>query len=65
MATVLMMAKVISRQSMDNREHLRRLLKEKQPALSAALELAVDLVGRELRSPEMVRDISASEGHDQ
>jgi hypothetical protein len=65
MASVLMMAKVISRQSMDNREYVRRLLKEKQPALSAALELAADLVGRELRPPEMLHDFSAADGHDQ
>jgi len=31
MASVLMMAKVISRQSMDNREYVRRLLKESNP----------------------------------
>jgi hypothetical protein len=65
MAQYLMMAKVISRRSMDNREYVRRLLEEKQPALSAALELAADLAGRELISPEMLRDFSASEGHDQ
>jgi hypothetical protein len=59
------MGKVITQQSTQNREYARRLLKEKQPALSAALELAADLVGRELRSPGMPRDFSASEGHDQ
>jgi hypothetical protein len=59
------MGKGITQQSTQNREYARRLLKEKQPALSAALELAVYLVGRELRSPGMLRDFSASEGHDQ
>jgi WhiB family redox-sensing transcriptional regulator len=44
------MAKASSQQSMENREYVRRLLNEKQPGFSAALELAMDLVGRELRS---------------
>jgi hypothetical protein len=65
MASVLTMAKVISSQSLDNGEYVRRLLKEKQPALSAALELAADLVGRELRSRELRRDFGAYEGDDQ
>ena len=64
MAQYLMVAKVISRQSTGNRKFARRLVKEKQPALSAALELAADLVGRELRSPGMLHDFSASESHD-
>ena len=55
------MAKIISQQSMENREYVRRLLKEKQPEFSAALELAADLVGRELRSRETQCDFSASE----
>jgi hypothetical protein len=55
------MAKVVSQQSMENREYVRRLLKEKQPEFSVALELAADLVGRELRSRETQRDFSASE----
>jgi len=46
---------------MKNREYVRRLLKEKQPGISVALELAMDLVGRELRSRETQRDVSASE----
>jgi hypothetical protein len=65
MASVLTMAKVISRQSLDNGEYVRRLLKEKQPGLSAALELAADLVGRELRSRDLLRDFGAYEGDDQ
>jgi len=50
------MVKVISQQSMENREYVRRLLKQKQPGFSAALELAMDLVGRELRSAGMHDD---------
>ena len=56
------MARVISQHSTRNRKYVRRLLREKQPGFSAALELAMDLAGRELRSLEMQRDVSASEG---
>ena len=45
------MATVNSEQSAENMEYVRRLLKQKQPGISAALESAVDLVGRELESP--------------
>jgi hypothetical protein len=55
------MAEVISQQSAQNRKYVRRLLREKQPGFSAALELAMDLAGRELRSRETQRDVSASE----
>ena len=55
------MAKGISRQSMENREYVRRLLREKQSEFSAALELAMNLVLREPRSREIQRDVSASE----
>ena len=55
------MAKGISRQSRENRQYVRRLLKEKQPEFSAALELAMNLVRREPRSQEIQRDVSASE----
>jgi WhiB family redox-sensing transcriptional regulator len=54
------MATVITEQSMENMEYVRRLLKQKQPGFSATLESATDLVGRELGSPEMLRDISAT-----
>jgi len=54
------MAKGVSRQSMKNREYVRRLLREKQPEFSAALELAMNLVLREPRSREIQRDVSAS-----
>jgi hypothetical protein len=52
---------VITGQSTENMEYVRRLLKKKQPGFAAALELAVDLLERELCSPEMPRDISAAE----
>ena len=55
------MVKSISRQSMKNREYVRRLLREKQPEFSAALELAMNLVLREPKSREIQRDVSASE----
>jgi len=54
-------AKRISRQSMKNREYVRRLLREKQPEFAAALELAMNLVLREPRSREIQRHVSASE----
>ncbi len=60
-ARKMTMAKVISQQSTQNRKYVRRLLREKQPGFSAALELAMDLAGRELRSRETQRDVSASE----
>ena len=55
------MAKGASRQSMKNREYVRKLLREKQPEFSSALELAMNLVRREPRSQEIQRDVSASE----
>ena len=55
------MVKSISRQSMKNREYVRRLLREKQSEFSSALELAMNLVLREPRSREIQRDVSASE----
>jgi len=55
------MAKGISRQSRENRQYVRRLLRQKQPEFSAALELAMNLVRREPRSQEIQRDVSASE----
>ena len=55
------MAKSISRQSMKNREYGCKLLREKQPEFSAALELAMNLVLREPRPREIQRDVSASE----
>ena len=54
------MAKSMSRQGMKNREYVRKLLREKQPEFSAALELAMNLVLCEPRSWEIQRDVSAS-----
>jgi hypothetical protein len=42
------MALNIAEQSLENQEYVRRLLKQKQPAFAAALELGVELVGRKL-----------------
>ena len=55
------MAESISRQGMEDREYVRRLLRDKQSELSAALELAMNLVLREPRSQEIRPDVSASE----
>jgi hypothetical protein len=44
-------AAVNTEESAENMEYVRRLLKQKQPGFSAALESAADLVGRELKSP--------------
>jgi len=52
------MAMVVTQQSTENMEYVRRLLKLKQPGFAAALELAVDLVERDLESPEVPCDIS-------
>jgi len=54
----LTMAMVVTQQSTENMEYVRRLLKQKQPGFAAALELAVDLVERDLESPEVPYDIS-------
>jgi hypothetical protein len=52
------MAMVVTQQSTENMEYVRKLLKQKQPGFAAALQLAVDLVERDLKSPKMSRDIS-------
>lgn len=51
------MAMVINRQSTENMEYVGRLLRQKQPGFAAALELAADLVERDLISPETPRDV--------
>ena len=43
-------ALVVTEQAVENIEYVRRLLEQKQPGFAAALELAVDLVRRELRA---------------
>lgn len=55
------MAKSTSRQSMKNREYVRKLLREKQPEFAAALELAMNLVLREPRSQQIQRGVRASQ----
>jgi len=55
------MAKGIMRQGMKNREYVRKLLREKQPEFSSALELAMNLVLPEPRSQEIQRHVSAFE----
>jgi hypothetical protein len=40
-----------AQQAMANREHVRRLLKQKQPRFAGSLELAVSVVQRKLREP--------------
>jgi hypothetical protein len=52
------MAMVVTQQSTENMEYVCKLLKQKQPGFAAALELVVDLVERDLKSPKMSRDIS-------
>jgi hypothetical protein len=56
---------VITEQRTENMEYVRTLLRQKQPGFSLALESAVILVERQLRTPDMPRDISAGEPHDQ
>jgi hypothetical protein len=53
-----MMAMVVTQQSTENTEYVRMLLKQKQPGFAAALELAADLVERDLIPSEIPRDIS-------
>jgi hypothetical protein len=53
-----MMAMVVTQQSTENMEYVRTLLEQKQPGFAAALELAADLVERDLVSSEVPRDTS-------
>ena len=46
------MIKVITQQSAENMAYVRRLLREKQPEFSAALELALMLAELELTSAD-------------
>jgi hypothetical protein len=59
------METVTTRQRTENMECVRGLLRHKQPGFSAALESAVILVERQLRSPDTPHGISAGEPHDQ
>lgn len=56
------MAEVITRQSADNMQYVRRLLRQKQPGVAATLELALMLAEQELRPRGILSDISARDG---
>ena len=56
----LTMAVVVTQQSTEDLEYVRRLLKQKQPGFAAALELAADLVEQDLGSADTPRDISTA-----
>jgi hypothetical protein len=45
-------------------EYVRRLLQQKQPGFSAALELALVLAELELWPPQMPAETSATRAHD-
>ena len=55
------METVITQQSRQNTAYVRRLLRQKQPGLAAALELAVLLAELGQASPELPYYISAGE----
>jgi hypothetical protein len=55
------MAEVITRQSAENTQYIRQLLREKQPGFAVTLELAVLLVQQDLLSPGIPSDTSASD----
>ena len=48
---------VTTQQSTKNMEYVRLLLKRKQPGFYATLELAAELAVRELRKPEIPREV--------
>jgi len=55
-----------AKQAMENMEYVRRLLKQKQPAFVASLELAVSLVERNCASPSLCRGmLTPLRPHDQ
>ena len=56
------MAEVITRQSAEHMQYVRRLLRQRQPAFAATLELALMLAEQELRPPGIPSDISARDG---
>ena len=49
--------------STENMEYVRRLLRQRQPAFSAALDLAAELVASELRSSQLPPGGGARESH--
>jgi hypothetical protein len=56
--------RVITQQSTENMEYVRRLLHEKQPGFSAALELALVLGELELWSAQMPAETRVTKAHD-
>jgi hypothetical protein len=56
------MAEVITQQSAENMQYVRRLLRQKQPGFAAMLELALMLAEQELGPPGIPSDISARDG---
>ena len=56
------MAEAITRQSAENMQYVRRLLRQKQPGVAAMLESALMLAERELLPPRILTDISARDG---
>ena len=57
------MTSAISQQGMKNREYVRRLLNQKQPGFSAALELALVLAELALWPPQAPRQAGADKAH--
>jgi hypothetical protein len=57
------MTPTISQQGIKNRQYVRRLLKQKQPEFSAALELALVLAELKLWLPQTPRQASAGKAH--
>jgi hypothetical protein len=57
------MTAVKCEQSAENMEYVRRMLKQKQPRFSAALESAADLVGPELESLECPGGEASARGY--
>jgi hypothetical protein len=58
------MTRVITRQSTENMEYVRRLLNQKQPRFSAALELALMLAELGSCSPQMPLEPSVPKADD-
>jgi hypothetical protein len=58
------MARVINQRSAENMAYVRRLLQEKQPGFSAALELALAVAELELWPSQMPAETSTARAHD-
>jgi hypothetical protein len=61
MTVQMAITRALSQQNAENMAYVRRLLGEKQPGFSAALELALMRAELELTSPEMPGQRSAFE----